>query len=222
MGESHRPATSLSQPATDAQSFPSLSQYAEAVLASRATYRACHIEIPGQPFAVAAIAVEGYLYSLFKVTQTQSSAAEILKRLHSRGDRMVVTIIPKGYAIWIFEPKASVCQRQHLLDVSSSQRRSTPAAEGHVTKEKTQIPYQILTSKQQYHSGKAIIRGLECPVPVIYFQQKCYSLFKTIHDIKHAARIVKQVAALGKQVVVTRKDNGYGIWVLEHDADVVE
>ncbi|MEB3214241.1 MAG: hypothetical protein VKL39_23030 [Leptolyngbyaceae bacterium] len=230
MGELNNSAALSNSPTPENDECSRLNQYAEVVLSSREMYKSCHIETPDHPLAIAAITVNENFYSLLKVAKNETDAIEILERLEERGDRAAVTIIPKGYAIWVFEPSAMPLQRHHASNLESSHPENSShsgvllLSEDHPpqTSEVSHISYQILTSRRQYTVGKALIRGLDRPVPVVYFQQQCYSLFKTIQDIKQTAQVVKQISGRGKQVVITRKDQGYGIWVLENHAQIIE
>ncbi|MEM7769868.1 MAG: hypothetical protein AAGA75_10250 [Cyanobacteria bacterium P01_E01_bin.6] len=225
MGVQHDSIVSSLQPSL--KSLSKLGQYTSAVLMSRDLYKSCHIEAPDLISLLPAICVDNCFYSLFKVEQERTSALETLKRLHERGDTTVVTVIPKGYAIWILEPEA-IAVKKVLNDGSDSiqddDSNGSLSALDHHPKQSydDSIPYQILTSQRQYTAGKALIRGLDRPVPVVYFQGHYYSLFKTIHDIKQTAHIVKQISGRGKRIVVTRKDQGYGIWILEAHAEPMD
>jgi hypothetical protein len=224
MGEPYNSMAPQLTSAPKTQSLSMLSRYTDTILMSRAMYESCHIETPDHSFVMAAISVKEQFYSLFRVEKSEEAATETLKKLNERGDQTAVTIIPKGYAIWVLEPGAiPLGKNNSFFNPHRDKGKLAAAIEDQPHSSEAQdISYQILTSRRQYKTGKALIRGMDRPVPVVYFQKKCYSLFRTIHDIKQTAQIVKQVSARGKQVVVTRKDQGYGVWVLEDNAQMIE
>lgn len=207
-----------------------LNQYATYVLTSRSSYKSCHILTSDHEFRLPAIQFEGIFYSLFKVEDSEGNAIKTLKKLHCRGDVTIVTIIPKGYAIWILEAEAIATKMVHdahlhtkqISQSSSHHQSSIQAKQTSKLIKDTSNPYQILTSHTQYVMGKAYIRGLDRPVSVVCFKGQYYYLFKTVQDIKQTAQIVKKIAVQGNRTVVTRMHQGYGIWVLEESAKPIE
>ena len=219
---------SLSRPSQDMHS--ELNQYATYVLTSRSSYKSCHILTGDHEFRLPAIQFEGIFYSLFKVEDSEDSAVKTLKKLHSRGEVTIATVIPKGYAIWILESEAIAIPTAHddhqgidSISQPSTRRPSSihPKQRSEQVKD-TPDRYQILTSHKQYVMGKAYIRGLDRPVSVVYFKGQYYYLFKTVQDIKQTAQIVKKIAVQGNRTVVTRIPRGYGIWILEESAKPIE
>jgi hypothetical protein len=69
-------------------------------------YQTCHIQLPDGDERMAAISIEGKLFSLFKIVSDREKALDILARLYDGGDNATITEIPKGFSIWIEEPTA--------------------------------------------------------------------------------------------------------------------
>jgi hypothetical protein len=69
-------------------------------------YQTCHIQLPDAHERMAAIAVQGKLFSLFKIVTDREKALDILAKLYDAGDNATITEIPKGFSIWIEEPTA--------------------------------------------------------------------------------------------------------------------
>jgi hypothetical protein len=78
------------------------------ILQSRAQYTHCHIRVPEVEQALPAIAVHHQYYSFFKVVTREQEALATAQKLSLKGDSPMVTKVPKGYAIWIGEPDATL------------------------------------------------------------------------------------------------------------------
>ena len=91
------------EPSTDA---PNLIFNPTRILESRDQYQTCHVRLPGMDERTPAILFQKQYYSLFKVVTDQQQAIEIEDRLTRKREKVVVTKIAKGYAIWVLEPDA--------------------------------------------------------------------------------------------------------------------
>lgn len=224
--------SALQDPAHHSSALPSSSLqksalrcYAIDVLISRSAYTTCHIQTADCEFRVPAIQVDGLYYSFFRVEHLEDDAIEVLKKLHARGDMSLVTVIPKGYAIWILETGAIAISAPQTPDIHPSDHldvRQHPHYPEFEQLQNGQHPYQILTSRRQYAMVKAHIGGIDRPVSVVSFEGKYYSLVKTVRDIKQTAQIVKKISNRGSNTVVTRMPQGYGIWILEKNAKPID
>lgn len=76
------------------------------VLTSQRQYSKHRVCLPGLDQAVLAVKFEGNFYSLFKTSQDIKQLAQIVRKISQRGDKTVVTRMPQGYGVWIFEPHA--------------------------------------------------------------------------------------------------------------------
>lgn len=77
-------------------------------LVDRHLVQTCHIQIPGEPKPVSAIAYDNRLYSYVRFYSDLDSALRGAERLIARGNRTVLTRVPKGLVLWVFEADAQV------------------------------------------------------------------------------------------------------------------
>lgn len=201
-----------------------LRYYASDVLTSRSAYRSCHIQTDDSDFRIPAIQIDGIYYSFFRVKYRQEDAIDVLQKLHARGDVSVVTVIPKGYAIWILETGAIAASDASTLNthLASHHHPNSLPQQQLDPLQNSKNPYRILTSRRQYTMVKAYIGGIDRPVSVVSFQGQFYSLFKTVRDIKQTAQIVKKISDRGSRTLVTRMPQGYGVWILEKTARPID
>lgn len=175
------------------------------ILQSRHEYRPCHVYLPDSSDRVAAITVNGEYYSFFRVEKTEKRANEVCNKLSQRGYTPILTQIPKGFAIWTLEPDAQLV----VADSTASLTPSTPEQE---------LSYKILVSTSQYKFCNIRVPDLKKQLIAIDFEDRYYSLFKTIDDVQQAVQIVKKLSHRGSETVITKNAKGYGLWVLEPDA----
>lgn len=76
------------------------------LLTSPEQYQTCYIRIPDIGDRLEAIYVGGKYYSLFKAGQTAEQTVELAVKLCHRGDDVIVTKMPQGYALWVLEADA--------------------------------------------------------------------------------------------------------------------
>ncbi|MDX2273415.1 MAG: hypothetical protein NW237_15885 [Cyanobacteriota bacterium] len=69
-------------------------------------YKTCRIRVPDQEGSLAAIQANGEFYSFFRVVNNWAEAERLGSRLQKAGDRLQITQLPKGLAIWIWESEA--------------------------------------------------------------------------------------------------------------------
>ncbi|MEB3356994.1 MAG: hypothetical protein VKK04_09725 [Synechococcales bacterium] len=200
-------------------------------IASRHTYRCCHIYLPDLEQPVAAISYQSNYYSLFRVEPDQTTALKIAEKLGDRNEVVAITQIPKGYAIWVQEQEAQpthptthryirrsahppTSPPTHLPTHPSTQSPTSPST--HPT-----APYQVLTSPQQYRPCWIALPGKSQPRQAIAVQNNYYSLLDVVPNIKDTAHVVKRLARRDLQTAVTKVPNGYGIWLLEPTAQPI-
>ncbi|QZZ19655.1 hypothetical protein J5X98_20320 [Leptothermofonsia sichuanensis E412] len=68
--------------------------------------KTCHILLPGVAKPVGAIAYNNQFYSYVRFYPTLESAQQGAARMANRGNRVVLTFVPKGLVLWVFEPDA--------------------------------------------------------------------------------------------------------------------
>jgi hypothetical protein len=172
------------------------------ILRSRDQYYLCHIRVPDAEQRLAAIQVSGSYYSFFRIEKDEKRALTLAGKLHHRGDRVLITKIPKGYAIWVLESEAE--------PVELTQREPKSVL--------PELSYVILISRHQYQPCHIQVPDLEQRLSAIYFEGQYYSLFKVVEELDVAKRLVKRLAHRKEMAVITQLAKGYGVWVLESDA----
>lgn len=177
------------------------------ILRSRQHYQCCHILVPDAEERLPAIAVQGNYYSFFRTERHESRALEVAERLHRRGDGVVITETPKAYAIWVLEPEAKPAQ----VKSTSAPILETPHSNQ---------SYKILASRTQYQPCHIKVPDLDKRLAAISFDGKYYSLFKSVDDGQQAVQLVRRLNYRGDAAVITKTAKGYGIWILEPDAQL--
>ena len=195
-------ASYLMQPSVQ---LPDVYPVLPVILQSRDQYRLCHIYLPDSGDRMAAITINNLYYSFFRVEKTEKRAREVCTKLSQRGYSPVLTKIPKGLAIWTLEPNAQLVSAD---SITSSASVSTDQA----------LTYRLLVSGSQYSFCNIRVPDLKKQLTAIAFENRYYSLFKTVDDIPQAVQIVKKFSHRGSETVITQNAKGYGLWVLEPDA----
>jgi hypothetical protein len=77
------------------------------ILHDRHQYHPCHLILVDEDHPSAGIEVEGQYYSFFRVVNDESRLTQLVNRLASKQSQIIVTTIPKGFAIWIHESDAT-------------------------------------------------------------------------------------------------------------------
>lgn len=78
------------------------------ILTSRDRYETCRVQVPQTDRRCFAILVNGEYYRLFRARKTEDKAIEMADRLRERGDRVMITKLSQGHALWIWEPQAFI------------------------------------------------------------------------------------------------------------------
>mgnify|MGYP001806200612 CR=1 FL=1 len=76
------------------------------IIDSRELYRSCHVWLPDWKERIAAICVDKEYYSLFRAVKDAEETLALVTKLGKKGNKTVITKIPKGYVIWVIEPEA--------------------------------------------------------------------------------------------------------------------
>jgi hypothetical protein len=159
----------------------------------RSDYRTCHIHVPDHDRPVAAIAMAGQFYSLFKAQQSLDAAIDLGHRLQEQGDRAVITPLPTGYAVWVWEPEAQPLPA-----------RPRPVADPFV-----QHRYQPCHIHVPHRADR---------LPAIRVQAQYYSLFRIVNRPDQAQRVSAKLGDRGHGVMITKTIRGYALWLLEPEA----
>lgn len=151
---------------------------------------------------MAAIMVEQKYYSLIKVSKDTHKTLTICSRLMQRGGEVVITKIPKGNAIWRYEPDAVV---DGLPASPSSEMTNTPIC-------------KILDSPSQYQPCLIRVPDLDDRLQAIQVVGRYYGLFKTVETRQQALEIASRLGRRGDNSIITRDSQGESVWVWEPDA----
>lgn len=168
---------------------------------SRQQYHACHVTLPDSPQRVAAIRVNNAYYSFFKTAPTQAQIFNVAIKLQDRGERVVITKTPKGFALWVLELDAQ--------PIAPPQRAARQSID---------LQAVVLDSHHQYQPCQVRVPDLDQRLAAIAFKNSYYSLFKTVDGRDEALRIKIKLDRQGDEVVITKAVNGYSVWILEPDA----
>jgi hypothetical protein len=150
---------------------------------------------------MAAIIVEQKYYSLIKVSKDTHKTLTICSRLMQRGGEVVITKIPKGNAIWRYEPDA-------VVELNASPGSGIPH---------TPI-CKILDSSSQYQPCLIRVPDLDDRLQAIQVGGKYYGLFKTVETRQQALEIASRLGRRGDDSIITRDSQGESVWVWEPDA----
>lgn len=192
------------------------------ILESRTDYRSCHIRLPDAQERVAAIAFQNRYYSFFRVERDRSRAIEISNRLISRGYTVILTKVPKTYAIWVWEPDAEPEEARHSR-LPAEALTSFPPRPGVSRPLASPAPVEplrprVLSSPTQYRSCQIRVPDLDKRLAAIYHEGSYYSLFKSVDNIDQAVELIKRLHYRGDESLITQTGNGYTLWILEPEA----
>jgi hypothetical protein len=185
--------------------FISVGSATVCLLESRSQYTCCHIQTADSAQRLAAICVDEAYYSFFRATAEQQTALKLAARLQQRGDRVVLTKLPKGYGVWVLEPDAQGCSGHTVA--------ASPASDS--------VEISVLVAPSQYQRCWVRVPDLDKPLIAVLYSGKFYSLFKAIADFKQVLPVIRRLSQQGDDVIVTQTPAGYALWILEPDAHLV-
>ncbi len=177
---------------------------APSILTARNQYRACHVRLPGEEHRTAAVVVNGRYYSLFKVVKDRDKALELCDRLATRGSQTLITQIALGDAIWVWEPDAVPASPRQV------EQRQRPAS--------GQSTCRVLESRNQYQTCYIRVPDLDMRLAAVLVEGKYYALFKLVESRDKAVELSTKLLRGGDEIVITKVEQGYAVWVLEIDA----
>lgn len=172
------------------------------ILRDRTQYRNCYISVADEDKPVAAIEFNGQFYSFFKTMPERARAEQIADRLLDKGHRVLMTLIPRGQAIWVYEPEA----------IPSSRRRSQAVAQG------SKHAFEILDDEQAFQACQIKVPDLDKPLTGVTYKQRFYSLLRIVREETQATELAQRLVLKGNDVLITRSAYGRSVWVLEPEA----
>jgi hypothetical protein len=169
------------------------------LLTRRSQYHACHIRVPNEAKPIAAIEVGGLYYSFTRCLRDAAKAQAIADRLIAKGHPVVITKIPRGYAVWTGEPEAIYHPRPT--------RRTGPIGS-----------CKMLAASGEYQPCQIRVPDLDKALTGIVVKQAYYALQVTESDQNRAFEIGSRLSQRGDNVMITQHSYGYSIWVHEPEA----
>jgi hypothetical protein len=173
------------------------------ILTNRARYHSGFITIPDEAKPVAAIEVIGKYYSFARFCPNQAQAFETTSRLLDRDRLSVITETPKGYAVWRWEPEATLVTKR---------ANKAKAKDGFckILKVQTKVPICAIQ-----------VPDLDKPLTAIRVSGQFYALIKGVADEPAAIALGTQMSQWGDRILVTPKRTGFSLWIYEAQAQLV-
>ena len=175
------------------------------ILTQSTEYERCHLILPDERTPIAGISFKGDYYSFLKVVSTLDRANQLVDRLVSRGSRAVITTIPKGFCIWVYEAMAKGKSRK------KSTVSTTPS-----------FSIRILKSDRDYRPCQILVPDLDKPLTGIAYNEQLHSLLRIVRDEAQAIELAQKLERRGNSTVITISAYGYSVWVFEPEARAVE
>ena len=179
------------------------------ILTQLMEYERCHLSLPDEAAPIAGIRFKGDYFSFFKVVTTLDRANQLVDRLNDRGSRAVVTTIPKGFCIWVYEAMAK----------ASSKSKATVSAASTTTATRS---IRILKSDGDYRPCQILVPDLDKPLTGIAYNGQFHSLLRIVRDEAQAMELAQKLERKGNSTVITVSAYGYSVWVFEPEARAVE
>lgn len=100
-------------------------------LCDRNLYRHCHIQVADLEGRLPALAQAQKYYYFFKYFEDLDNAQVVATKLQTKGDDVIITQIPLGFAVWVFEPEAVMVPKRdfQLQDAAQSKPEDAAATE---------------------------------------------------------------------------------------------
>lgn len=93
-------------------------------LCDRKLHRHCHIQVTDLEGRLPAIELAQEYYYFFKYFEDQDKAQIVATKLQTQGDRVIVSQIPLGFAVWVYEPDAQVVPKRPYQSQRSESEHS--------------------------------------------------------------------------------------------------
>ena len=179
------------------------------ILTQQMEYERCHLSLPDEATPIAGINFKGDYYSFFKVVPTLDRTNQLVDRLVSRGSRAVVTTIPKGFCIWVYEEMAKARPK------AKAKAKTTASAT-------TPRSIRILKSDRDYRPCQILVPDLDKPLTGIAYNEQFHSLLRIVRDEAQAIELAQKLERNGSSTVITISTYGYSVWVFEPEAQSIE
>jgi hypothetical protein len=170
-----------------------VSQHAHAIeckfLPNRDRYQPCHILAPDVDHRLSAIYVDNQFYSFFKVIADAQKLLDVIGRLGKRDDKVAVTQIKRGFAVWVHEPGA---------------RYAPPAR---IPNHKIQPVFGpkaclVVTEAEAYRFCRIQVPDITKPLEAISYRGNYYSIFKQEGDARSLIDIAVKLTQRGDDILI--------------------
>lgn len=72
----------------------------------------CHISFFDHPEPIGAVEYQGGLYAYVKFFPDEASAHRAVERMLEKGNQVILTEVPKGLVLWVYEPDAHLANHR--------------------------------------------------------------------------------------------------------------
>jgi hypothetical protein len=175
------------------------------ILSQRSQYQSCHINVPDLDQPIAAIEFNQNFYSFFQSIPDSNKTLSVATRLTSKGERLVITQLKKGYGVWIHEPEARLEKKK---------QRDRQA--------KSIAPCKLFTSRQQYQVRDILVPDVDLPLPGLVADGESYSMFKMTTNTAEVLDLVAKITQRGEGAVIIDFKNIFLVCVSEPEAKALE
>jgi hypothetical protein len=182
------------------------------VLISRQQYLTCHIKVNDVDLPIAAIAIGKDFYSYFRIIPKSHEVFKFILRLSYRGDRFVVTLAPKGYVLWLYEPQAQMVHHRPQQLTKLVGLAPLP-------------PTHFLISLRQCQLEDLQIPGMKDPLPGLTYADRAFSLLEIEANTNVILEMVGRLGAQHHETIIlvlkTEEESNFAICVHEPEAELV-
>jgi hypothetical protein len=187
------------------------------VLFSRQQYHTCHIKVSDIDRPIAALTVGKDFYSFFRAIVSGREVFKFIMRLSYRGDRFVVTIMPKGYAVWLHEPHVqAIKQHKRASALESASAQMPPLA--------CPQPTHFLVSLNQCQLEDLRVQGINEPLPGLVYGDRTFSLLEMETNPDVVMEMVGRLVSNNYETIIliikTEEEPNFAICVHEKVAEL--
>ncbi|OUC15095.1 MAG: hypothetical protein B0A82_08765 [Alkalinema sp. CACIAM 70d] len=176
------------------------------LLTNRQQYRNCYITLVDEAKPIAAIEYQDAYFSFFKTVADRARADQLVAKLLTKGNSLVMVEIPRGVSLWIYEPEAQPLLRQ-------PKRGRQPASS---------VPIPVLSFQGNHQPCQIQVPDLDKPLTGLVYANQYYSLLRVVRDMGQAQSLAQRLITRGNQALITESSYGYSVWVWEPDAKVID
>jgi hypothetical protein len=175
------------------------------LLAYRGQYTPCHIEVPDVEGKLAAVAVDGRYFSLFRRFDDAEKVMKVAAKLAQRGDDLALTASAQGYVVWVYEPEA-----KELPAANAENRMHLPTY--------GPAPCFIICDTTHYRPCYIKVPDLPKYLVAVYYAKRFYSVYRRGLKAEEVLEMATQLVGRGDEVAIAPTKQGYALCVWEPEA----